>query len=148
MDQKNYQSLKEKNSLNLEKVMSTLKQSCFTKKVGYLASGKVCTNKEKTQVVLDIEVRQIKTEIKLSTWLEFSKLPRSHFMNGNKKLNQVNEPDHRLVQQIQSIIQESRFTYCYRRVLLALKNLCIIVNHKRVLRLMKKHNLLCTKFTT
>ena len=46
----------------------------YQKKVGCLDSGKACSNKEKTQVVL--KVRQIKTEVKLNTWLEISELSR------------------------------------------------------------------------
>ncbi|CAD2077375.1 hypothetical protein [Phocicoccus pinnipedialis] len=50
---------------------------CFIKKVGCFASGKACSNKEKTQAVL--EVSQIKAEIKMSRWLEIFELARSSF---------------------------------------------------------------------
>ncbi|MEB6341018.1 IS3 family transposase, partial [Mammaliicoccus sciuri] len=38
-------------------------------------------------------------------------------------------------------------TYGYRRVTQALRNRGLIVNHKKVLRIMKEYNLTCTKFT-
>ncbi len=41
---------------------------------------------------------------------------------------------------------ESKGRYGYRRVCLALKNRGIVVNHKKVLRLMRKYQLLCVKF--
>jgi len=37
--------------------------------------------------------------------------------------------------------------YGYRRVTLTLKKLGFIINHKKVLRIMRENNLLCTKFT-
>lgn len=54
----------------------------------------------------------------------------------------------RLLEVIKEIIEESNHTYGYRRVTLALRNRGMIVNHKRVLRIMRVHALLCTKFQT
>ena len=47
---------------------------------------------------------------------------------------------------IKLIIDKSKRRYGYRRVTLMLKNKGLVVNHKRVYRIMKEHNLLCDKF--
>ncbi len=47
---------------------------------------------------------------------------------------------------IKEICEESDYTYGYRRVTQALKNRGIIVNHKKVRKLMKELGLTCTKF--
>ena len=63
MNQKNYQSLKEKNSLNLEKEMRKL----LYQKSWMPCFGKSVYKQRKDASSTRIEVRQIKTEIKLST---------------------------------------------------------------------------------
>ncbi len=45
------------------------------------------------------------------------------------------------------IFNESRQTYGYRRITKALHNQQIIINHKKVLRIMRDLNLTCTKFS-
>lgn len=52
-----------------------------------------------------------------------------------------------MIQVIKEICEESNHTYGYRRVTQALRNKGIIVNHKKVLRIMKEYNLTCIKFT-
>lgn len=52
-----------------------------------------------------------------------------------------------LVKEMKEIIEASRQSYGYRRVTLALRQRGHTINHKRVLRLMKAHCLLCLKFT-
>lgn len=47
---------------------------------------------------------------------------------------------------IKAIITESKGRFGYRRVKMELKAIGIIVNHKKILRLMKENNLLCMKF--
>ena len=56
------------------------------------------------------------------------------------------DKDRDLKQEILNIFKESRETYGYRRVLLVLKNKGYLVNHKKVLRIMRDLNLKCTKF--
>ena len=46
------------------------------------------------------------------------------------------------------IVKESKGRYGYRRVNEALRNNGIIVNHKKILRIMREEGLLCTKFKT
>ena len=59
----------------------------------------------------------------------------------------MNYEEVNLIKKIKSIIEESKNRYGYRRVRLSLLNRGILVNHKRVLRLMKDNDLLCKKFT-
>ena len=56
------------------------------------------------------------------------------------------DKDRDLKQEILNIFKESRETYGYRRVHLVLKNKGYLVNHKKVLRIMRDLNLKCTKF--
>lgn len=54
--------------------------------------------------------------------------------------------DETIVETIKTIVSEHRGRFGYRRVTLALKEMGIRINHKRVLRLMRDHHLLCAKF--
>lgn len=51
-----------------------------------------------------------------------------------------------IVKSIKQICKESDYTYGYRRVTQALVNKGITVNHKKVRRIMKEHQLTCKKF--
>ena len=51
-----------------------------------------------------------------------------------------------LVQQVKQIVEDGKGCYGYRRVQAKLRQLGMIVNHKRLLRIMKQHGLQCTKF--
>lgn len=55
--------------------------------------------------------------------------------------------DEAVVKTIKKICQSSHYTYGYRRVTQVLAQKDIIVNHKKVRKLMKIHGLSCTKFT-
>lgn len=59
----------------------------------------------------------------------------------------VNDEEVSLVRQIKDVVEESKNRYGYRRVTLSLRNRGTLVNHKRVLRLMKANGLLCIKFS-
>lgn len=59
---------------------------------------------------------------------------------------QVDQEYLKLLKSIKEVIEESKHTYGYRRVTIVLRKKGIIVNHKRVLRIMKENNLLCSKF--
>ena len=58
------------------------------------------------------------------------------------------DKDKEVREDIKSIVKASKGRYGYRRVCKALRNKGLIVNHKRVLRIMKQEGLLCTKFKT
>lgn len=84
--------------------------------------------------------------VSLKTWLRISNLPKSSFYEWSKKLNVVDHEEENLIKKIKLIIDKSKRRYGYRRVTLMLKNKGLVVNHKRVYRLMKEQNLLCDKF--
>ena len=82
----------------------------------------------------------------LKIWLKIAKLPRSSFYEWKEKLNQVNTEELELIDEITDIVFKSRGAYGYRRVTVALRKKGIVVNHKKILRLMRINNLLCEKF--
>jgi len=55
------------------------------------------------------------------------------------------ESDRVLVSEIKDVMKDSRHTYGIRRVTRALKNCGFHINHKRVERLMREHNIRCKK---
>lgn len=79
-------------------------------------------------------------------WLEISGLPKSSYYEWKSKLDLIDEEELRLIDDIRSIVEASKGRYGYRRVTIALRNKGLIVNHKRVYRIMKEQELLCTKF--
>ncbi len=81
-------------------------------------------------------------------WLFVSNLPKSSFYEWKVKLNSENLEEKELLGKIHTIINYSNNNYWYRRVNLALRNKGIKVNHKKVLRIMREYNILCTKFHT
>ena len=85
-------------------------------------------------------------DIQLKTWLDIAKLPKSSFYEWKNKLNIIDENEEILINDIKEIVSTSRNSYGYRRVTLSLRNKGILINHKKVLRLMKENNLLCRKF--
>lgn len=82
----------------------------------------------------------------LKIWLDIAKLPRTSFYEWKEKLHRVDQEEIRLLDVIKEIIEESKQTYGYRRVTIALRKKGILVNHKRVARIMREHDLRCSKF--
>ncbi|CEA01981.1 Integrase core domain protein [Jeotgalicoccus saudimassiliensis] len=82
----------------------------------------------------------------LKELLETAKIAKSVFKYWNDRLPEQHDKEAEIVESIQTIVAESKGRYGYRRVCLALKNKGMIVNHKKVLRLMRKYQLLCGKF--
>lgn len=91
------------------------------------------------------ELRQDK-RFKFDELLQFVDLSRSTYYY-QLSLPAVNSSDDKIVQQIKRI-KSGKFTheYGYPRVTQMLRDLGYLVNHKRVYRLMKEHNLLSTLF--
>lgn len=85
--------------------------------------------------------------VPLSTWLKVSKLPRSSFYEWKRKISIERKTHCDLTATIKRIVEDSKNSYGYRRVNLALKTKGYKVNHKRVYRIMKELGLLCTKFS-
>ena len=82
----------------------------------------------------------------LKELLETAGIAKSVFKCWNDRLPEENSKDTEIVQSIRDIVKDSQGRYGYRRVCLSLKNRGIIVNHKKVLRLMRQNQLLCVKF--
>ena len=58
------------------------------------------------------------------------------------------DKDKKIREEIKSIVKATKRRYGYRRVCIVLRNKGLIVNHKRVLRIMRQEGLLCNKFKT
>ncbi|WP_413627384.1 IS3 family transposase [Fructilactobacillus vespulae] len=84
-----------------------------------------------------------KFKVSLSFILRAVKLPRSNYYYAISS-HSINK-DVNIIKLIKEI-KENNPNYGYRRVTLALNNAGKNVNHKRVLRIMKKHNLLSSVF--
>lgn len=82
----------------------------------------------------------------LKKLLEAAGIAKSVFKYWNDRLPEEANKDIAVVQSIKAIVTESKGRYGYRRVCLALKNKGVVVNHKKVLRLMRQYKLLCVKF--
>jgi transposase InsO family protein len=73
--------------------------------------------------------------------LDISSLPKStyYYHNTNKKM----KDDNKLIEVIREICDKNKRRYGYRKVVMILKNQYdLTVNHKKVLRIMREHNLL------
>lgn len=73
----------------------------------------------------------------LKELLEAAHIAKSVFKYWHDRLPEENNRYTEIVQSIKDIVTESKGRYGYRRVCLALKNRGIVVNHKKVLRLMR-----------
>lgn len=82
----------------------------------------------------------------LKELLDVAEIAKSVFHYWKDRVSENKGPDQSLIAHIQSIVAESNETYGYRRVTMTLKEKGIIVNHKKVLRLMRENDLLCQKF--
>ena len=58
------------------------------------------------------------------------------------------DKDKKIREEIKLIVKATKRRYGYRRVCIVLRNKGLIVNHKRVLRIMRQEGLLCNKFKT
>ena len=76
------------------------------------------------------------TEFSLDILLKIIKLARSSYYYHLKQLDQSDKDDE-VKAEIQSIYTEHKGNYGYRRMTLELRNHGFVVNHKKVLRLMK-----------
>ena len=81
--------------------------------------------------------------------LQLVKIPESSYHYHVKQLQRVSpnqELTMELEKEIQTIFENNDKNYGYRRIQLALRNKGIIVNHKKVQRIMRKLGLKCVKF--
>ncbi|WP_106013032.1 IS3 family transposase [Fastidiosipila sanguinis] len=102
--------------------------------------------KAKTKVILELQVEFPKIQLKI--WLSLAELPRSSYYEWKNKLDKPVDKDKEIVLAIVQVVKESSYRYGYRRVSMKLRKLGLVVNHKKVLRIMREQNLLSTKFKT
>ncbi|MFP5453510.1 IS3 family transposase [Parvimonas sp. G1604] len=86
--------------------------------------------------------------ITILQWLKVAKLNKSSFYEWKEKLyKQIKSKEIYIIEKIKDIVKESKGRYGYRRVSKVLRlEYGLIVNHKKVLRIMKENELLCIKF--
>lgn len=80
--------------------------------------------------------------------MKISKLPKSSYYEWRIKLKNPKDKDKKVREEINLIVKKAKGRYGYRRVNTILKNKGFIINHKRVLRIMREEKILCTKFKT
>lgn len=91
------------------------------------------------------EVRQ-ETAYPLKDIFKVMKLSKSVYYYWIRHMNTQEEKEQSLVDSIRMIFESSRGRYGYRRIQAVLKQQGIIINHKRLLRLMRKYGMHCQKF--
>src|SRR5699024_9812007 len=91
-------------------------------------------------------IHSLRSEFKLAVILEATGFPRSMYMYWQKRFNE-NNPDEEIEGLIKKIFEEHKGNYGYRRIGTELRNRGYMVNSKKILRIMRKLNLKCIKFT-
>nr|WP_176721417.1 IS3-like element IS861 family transposase [Streptococcus agalactiae] len=111
-------------------------ENAFLKKLrGFALEGRSLT--ERTAET----IREMVTGgFRLDLLLEITKIARATYYYQLKKLNKPNK-DKAIKSDIQSIYDEHRGNYGYRRIYLELRNRSFVINHKRVQGLMKSMGL-------
>ncbi|HBM6236998.1 TPA: transposase, partial [Enterococcus faecium] len=87
-------------------------------------------------------ILQLKKEFKLNLLLSIAQLAKSTYYYWVKKLDKPDKYS-KIKQEITAIVKESRNSYGYRRVTLALKMKGYTINHKTVRKLMSQMGLTC-----
>ena len=82
-------------------------------------------------------ILELRREFEMDVLLEVAELPRSTFYYHSKRKNKTDKYK-KAKSEITAIYHENKGRYGYRRITLELKNRGIIINHKRVKRLMSK----------
>jgi len=88
----------------------------------------------------------LRKEFKLSILLEATKFPKSTYMYWQKRFDNEN-PDKDIEEKIKTLFEEHNGRYGYRRITATLRNSGIVINQKKVRRIMKKLELKCIAFS-
>ncbi|WP_325890411.1 IS3 family transposase [Mammaliicoccus lentus] len=101
------------------------------------------SNKEIVAAIIELRKQY---NFKLCDMLDVAKISKSvyHYWKVNLKI--VKQKDNTILELIKDIIKVHKGRVGYRRVSLELKRLGHKINHKKVLRIMREHKLLCVKF--
>src|SRR5699024_724926 len=91
-------------------------------------------------------IHSLSSEFNLAVILEATGFPRSTYMYWQKRFNE-NNPDEEIEGLIIKIFEENKGNYGYRSIGNELRNRSYMVNFKKILRIIRKLNLKCIKFT-
>ncbi|MFV2048284.1 IS3 family transposase [Metabacillus sp. YM-086] len=105
-------------------------------------SGEPGRLSRKAQAALSFELKE---KFKLKDVLLIVGIPESSYHYHVKMMKKEN-PNQELEERIQAMFEEHKGNYGYRRICLDLKQRGLIVNHKKVQRIMNKLGLKCDKF--
>ena len=83
---------------------------------------------------------------KLSNILEATRFPKSTYMYWQKRFDRIN-PDTELEEKIKVIFEKHNGRYGYRRITATLKDCNVVINQKKVRRIMKNLGLKCIAFS-
>ncbi|BDP51603.1 hypothetical protein EfmJHP10_30390 (plasmid) [Enterococcus faecium] len=123
---------------NEEVVIRLRAENAYLKKVRNLDSR---TRFEQEEIKVKT-ILQLKKEFKLNLLLSIAQLAKSTYYYWVKKLDKPDKYS-KIKQEITAIVKESRNSYGYRRVTLALKMKGYTINHKTVRKLMSQMGLTC-----
>jgi putative transposase len=87
-------------------------------------------------------IKELRLEHELSILLKVAKMARSTYYYHIKELSKDDKDDY-IFSRIKHVFDSSKGTYGYRRITMALKNEGMIINHKKVFRLMKLYGIKC-----
>ncbi|WP_194849691.1 IS3-like element ISEnfa3 family transposase [Enterococcus faecium] len=121
-----------------EEVIRLRAENAYFKKVRNLDSR---TRFEQEEIKVKT-ILQLKKEFKLNLLLSIAQLAKSTYYYRVKKLDKPDKCS-KIKQEITAIVKESRNSYGYRRVTLALKMKGYTINHKTVRKLMSQMGLTC-----
>src|SRR5699024_4539333 len=91
-------------------------------------------------------IHSLRKEFKLAIIIEATGFPRSTYMYWQKRFNE-NNPDEEIEGLIKEIYEENKGRYGYCMIDNELRKRGDIVNHKKILHLMRIINIKCIKFT-
>ena len=97
-------------------------------------------------ILSDGIINSLRREFKLKDLLSYTGMAKATYMYWQKRFNREN-PDQDLEEKIQKI-QEKNKNYGYRRIFGELRKQGLVVNKKKVQRIMKKLGLQVTSFTS
>jgi len=86
---------------------------------------------------------ELRHEFKIGLLTEIAKIPRSTYYYYSKQFDNPVDKDSDIKAAIRKAYDNSKGRYGYRRITLELRNRGIIVNHKKVQRLMRKMGIFC-----
>ena len=122
--------LKEKKEIRRTKLLASIRKWCNEKKDRIVSSGR-CRNKA---IAETIEV--LRDKYKLKDLLKYFNIPKSTYMYWQKSLNRANK-DLEIEKKIVKIRKDNP-NYGYRRITAMLKRTGLIINKKKVQRLIQK----------